>query len=269
MDAQYFRPGQQKTFCRSLTAFERAEAPAGAPVRDGGHGGDSILDTPTPPNAQINSSLSVGYKKQLNQSSRRVFSRSQLGMIFPAVYYWITWTSSPQSPPLKQTWSALRKYLKRIRSKSQFIYIITSEGYGVIHMIFRLAKGEKRLEVKELREHWQHLHKATQIKIRRIKGNPESVTKYLADQRQKLNIAGEVAWQDKKVRWMYSRGWLPKGFGRAFGRFWFKMGHLPPPIREPLLKAWLLACYADPANLVKPPFIDKKGHVKDYNRTCD
>jgi len=170
-----------------------------------GSGGDAaqrrspptILDIPTPLNEQNVTSV----RCTLSKVSRRLFSRCILGLKIPGKYYFITWTSSPQSPPIEESWNALRVWLKRERPGSCWCYCITTEGYGVIHMIMRLGKGEQRLDVRKVRAHWIKLHKAVQIKIKYV---PESMKNnlaaYLGDQRKLKSLSGEMAWQNGIVR---------------------------------------------------------------------
>jgi len=229
----------------------------------------TILDTPTPQSDQIfSSSLRPPtpqsdhpgglVKPGLSPSSRRLFSRSILGLKIPGRYYFITWTSSPQSPPIEKSWRALSNWLKRKRPGASWCYCITNEGHGVIHMIMRLGKREQRLDVKEVRAHWTRLHKANQIKIKHV---PESMKNnlaaYLGDQRSKRSLGGEMAWQDGIVRWRWSKGWLPQGFTKAFGRVWVSLLDLSPGLREKAIYDWLHACHEDPVKLMNPP------HVKE------
>jgi hypothetical protein len=210
----------------------------------------TILDTPTPESGQIVSP----FKTTLSRVSRRLYSRCILGLKIPGRYYFITWTSSPQSPPIEKSWRALRKWLKRYRPKSAHCYCITNEGFGVIHMILRLGKREKRMDVNEVRAHWVRLHKANQIKIKHV---PESMKNnlaaYLGDQRAKRSLGGEMAWQDGIVRWRWSKGWLPQGFTKAFGRVWWSLMDISPGLREKAVCDWLNACHANDAKIKAPP----------------
>jgi hypothetical protein len=179
-------------------------------------------------------------------------------MLVPGDYYWITWTSSKESPKIGKSWNSLRKFLKRLRPGACWIYCITSEGNGVIHMILRLGKGESRLDIDVLREHWINLHKANQIKIKRVGKDPEKLIAYISDQRKK-GLAGEVAWQDKMVRWHWSKGWIPTGFTKQFGKFWYEsfLAGLDDITRTDLLRDWLLSVRNDPSYLKARPYIDE------------
>jgi len=237
-----------------------------------GSGGDAaqrrspptILDIPTPLNEQNVTSV----RCTLSKVSRRLFSRCILGLKIPGKYYFITWTSSPQSPPIEESWNALRVWLKRERPGSCWCYCITTEGYGVIHMIMRLGKGEQRLDVRKVRAHWIKLHKAVQIKIKYV---PESMKNnlaaYLGDQRKLKSLSGEMAWQNGIVRWHWSKGWLPKGFTKAFGRVWYRLDVIPSEMRDILVKTWLLRCHIDAENVFHPPKIIREKKVKHENES--
>ena len=237
------------------------EGAAGAPRGDSGNvaclpdptGAAPMLDTHTPQRGHFGSSV-------LSGKARRIFSRASLGMKVPGRYYFITWTSSPTSPDIKKSWQALKKYLRRQRPKSPHLHVITTEGHGVIHLIIRIAKGEKRLEVTKLREHWKRLHNATQIRAEYVK-NPENLANYLKDQRKKKRMAAEMMYQPGISSWGYSKGWLPRAFSRAFGRFWHQWAIHPAALRDEFLKGWLLASFEDSENVNKRPYVDRHGGV--------
>jgi hypothetical protein len=227
----------------------------------------AILDIPTPqsdgllsvegasPTPQSDGLLSPD-KPGISRMSRRLYSRCILGLKLPGRYYFITWTSSPQSPPIKKSWSALRQWLKVKRPGAKWIYCFTDEGHGVIHMILRLGKGEKRLDVKEVRKHWERLHKANQIRIEHVpESMKDNLAAYLGEQRKKRSLAGEFMWQDLLVRWHWSKGWLPQGFTRAFGRVWVRLFDISPGQREKALSDWLHACHIDSNNILNGPFL--------------
>lgn len=218
--------------------------PPGFPRRSllGGDGGSgsraaaaAILDIPTPECGQT-------VKGHLSRISRRVFSRAMLGVKLPGRYYFLTLTSSPQSPDVKKSWLLLRKKISREFPRSCHLHVITNEGYGVIHLVVRLGRGEKRIEIVPLRTWWIKTHRAKQIVILRVTRR-EDLAKYISDQRHKKALAGEFAWQDGIVSWGYSKGWLPKSFGVAFGRFWHDTRDMEMVRREVHVHDWLLRCF--------------------------
>lgn len=115
-------------------------------------------------------------------------------------------------------------------------------------MVIRLGKGEKRLDARETRKHWFNLTGAKQIRMEFVK-EPKDLAAYLSDQRKKKNMGGEFAWQDMMIRWRWSKGWLPQGFTKAFGRFWLAWIDEKPIIREMVLSAWLQRCLNDPSQV--------------------
>ena len=126
-------------------------------------------------------------------------------------------------------------------------------------MVLRLGPGEKRLDVKEVRAHWEHLHKANQIRIEHVlDAMKNNLAAYLAEQRSKRKLGGEIAWQDKLIRWRWSKGWLPQGFTKAFGRLWWSLQDIAPGLREKTCIDWLHACSADNERVMYPPI-----HISD------
>jgi len=118
--------------------------------------------------------------------------------------------------------------------------------------VIRLGKNEKRLNVRDVRAHWEKLHKAKQIRIVFV-AEPRDLAAYLADQRKKRRVAGEFAWQDMMVRWHWSRGWLPTGFTRHFGRAWMEWSNIESWAREAAIGAWLLRCHQGLDSVSTPP----------------
>lgn len=241
--------------------MRRGLAPVAAPpdppalAEGGGGAGAPILDIPTPDCGMI-------IKTGLNGRSRRIFSRSLLGVKKPGRYYFLTMTTTPQNPLKKQHWDAVRKKLKEILPRTVHLHVATSEGNGVLHIILRLGKGEKRLEIKPFRSWWYNYTGAKQIKILRV-GKKRDLARYIADQRYKKDIAGEFAWQDMIVSWGYSKGWLPKTFGKHFGRFWYKSRDAGMGQREMFLHDWLMRCYDSPDEVLSPPMVRVLGNDSD------
>lgn len=210
-------------------------------------------------------------KRVLSKSSRRLYSRVLMGLRLPGRYYFITWTSGPDSPPIKKSWPTLKKWLHRYRPGAAWVYAITKEGnpvkiknLGVIHMVIRLGHGEQRLDAVHVRAHWEGLHKAKQVYLQHV---PESakddLSAYLADQRKQRKLGAEMAWQDQLVRWRWSAGWLPKGFTKAFGRVWVRLQDVSPGQREKAITDWLNACQIDDNNIFIGPSV-KEGEVYKF-----
>lgn len=255
---------QNKTLSSAppVTASPGAVLSAHAPRVGGGAGAGGLSAVPGPagypapmldiPTRQVTHLL----KRQLTARSRRLFSRAVMGLALPGVYYFLTLTSSPESPPLKKSWRLFKNWLHRYRPSSVWIYVFTDEGHGVIHMIIRMGKNEPRIDVKILRKYWEKIHSARQIKILHVR-RPQDLAAYLADQRNKKRLGAELAWQDGIQRWRWSTGWLPKGFTRAFGRLWYRLRDSSPKVRELTIKTWLVRCHEHPEEIAHPPVIQK------------
>jgi hypothetical protein len=240
----------------SVKEAEAGRAPAGAPDASAREAGaDPLLDT------RLRNLDKLQGKLFRNRSAGRLWSRSKLGMMVPGDFYWITWTSSPQSPMIKKSWNALQRFLHRYRPEMAWIYCFTNEGYGVIHMIVRLPKGSPRLEIKDLREHWERLHRAIAVIIKEVH-NPKGLSDYLADQEQKRGMAREMHYQPLIERWRMSQGWLPIGFAKAFGRFWQSLGDTQETVRDQVLREWLLDVLEDYENIYKVPSKDSEGNLR-------
>jgi len=144
-----------------------------------------------------------------------------LGLCLPGRYYFLTLSSSPQSPPLERSWNNLRQWLKKSVPGITWCYCFTNEGYGVIHMVVRIHAHVKNLDVRALRRYWKKSHLATQIRIVRVK-HGEDLASYLANQKRKNRMAKEMGYQSGVIRWRWSKGWIPLGFTKEFGRIWVR-----------------------------------------------
>jgi len=204
----------------------------------GAEGACPILDTHTPESGEncINQSLR---KWMSGRVSRRVFSRVIMGLWIPGRYYFLTLTSSPESPPIEKSYDAFRKWLKYQRPGICWCHVFTDEGYGVLHMVIRLKPRMKNLDIEDIRFLWEKNHKAKQIKIIRVK-NSNKLANYMADQRKKRKMGSEMSWQECIVRWRWSRGWIPKGFTKTFGRLWHELYNAPDELREKIVREALL-----------------------------
>jgi hypothetical protein len=223
--------------------------PCSPPAAGAWLGDVPILDIPTPDDG-------MSIRTNLSPRSRRLFSRAVLGTKLPGRYYFLTATSSPKEPlEPKKHWDMLRKYLKKHNPNTSHLHVTTNEGFGVIHIVLRLGNDEPRLEIVPFRDWWFQYHKATQCKIVQVRHEKMDLCRYISDQRHKKGLAGEMAWQDDIVSWGYSKGWLPKGFGKQFGRFWWKSRDASMGDREKMVYPWLLRCYLDEEEMKYPPVV--------------
>ena len=226
--------------------------PAPPPVRT-----CAMLDIPTP---QLRHPYDNSFRRMLSKPSRRFYSRALLGLQLPGRYYFLTYTTCMDTPhPVGYYWRSLWKWHRRYRPESCCCYGITREGKakGVIHMIVRLGPWEKRMDVRVLRQHWQEMTGARQIKIVHVQeAMKENLAAYIADQRKKRSLAGEMAWQDYLEKWRWTTGWLPKGFTRNFGRVYsmcMEVHQDNPFIVQEVLNPWLQRCVLNPDEVNKLP----------------
>lgn len=113
---------------------------------------------------------------------RRVYGRLVSGITYARGHneqlYFLTLTSTPESPDIRKSWIKLVKRIRRkYKDKGKFEYckVSTSEGYGVIHCLF---KGV-RLEIDWLRDNWRKIHGAPQMKLVRCFGKIRKLATYL------------------------------------------------------------------------------------------
>jgi len=221
---------------RIFPASGAARAPAASTERAARAAGCPILDTPTLPASKTVPRKSCSFKWLKDARSRRIFSRVMAGMNLPGRYYFLTLTSSPESPPLKNSFKKLCMWMKKERPGISHIHVITDEGFGVVHMVFRLPLRSKNIEVRKLRAWWVKWHKAKQIKILRASSDHEKLADYLCDQRKMRKLGSEMSWQDTIVSWDYSKGWLPKGYARELRRLWFNWIDAPEELRKKVVR---------------------------------
>lgn len=210
----------------------------------------SMLDIPTPQD-DTDGAPSLGI---YSQSARRLYNRALLGMMKEGRYYFCTWTTTPDGMSISEYWPKLRRWLKIYRPKSSWCYCLTKEGRGkgVCHLVIRIGEGEHRLEVEDLRNQWKALTGARQIRIERVKSK-EQLSQYMSDQRQRKRMAKELLNQSDLIRWRWSQGWLPKGFTREYGKFFWRYAETPKEEREKALKIWLRQCFNDGEMIFEPP----------------
>lgn len=164
---------------------------------------------------------------------RKLFSRANIGMMLAGDYYFLTFTSKPGDKPIESKWEALAKWLRRQKSDIEWVYCITNEGLGVIHMIFRLPEGDKRISQKVVQEYWgawviiKEVHDKTRL------------ANYMSDQRRR-GLALEMYSQETIMRYRMSKNWVPRAFMVAFGRFYYKNSNLDDTTLNELLRDWVV-----------------------------
>jgi hypothetical protein len=130
---------------------------------------------------------------------------------------------------------------------------MTDEGYGVIHMIVRLPKGSPRIEIAVLDGYWVKIH-AAHCLIKKV-FSPRGLANYVSDQRRRKGMSVEMSSQEQITQWRMSKGWVPRAFMVAFGRYWSDTSELPENVRIDVVNQWLLGILSDPSLLEKRPSI--------------
>ncbi len=120
----------------------------------------------------------------------------------------LTLTSSPVSPRVVQ--KSLQILVKRIRrrfGKFEYCGVRTSEGHGVIHLLYRGCF----IAVAWIRHVWYEIHRAFEVWITFVedrKGGIGGISRYMVTQ--------YMSNQSGYVRGSCSRRWIFYGAGRAF-----------------------------------------------------
>ena len=222
--------------------------------REAAPGGGAMLDPPT----HCSDTVSTGNVCWFPRRSVRqgtVWSRVYLGMALPGRYYWLTLTSSAVSPPIKRTWPALLRWLHHHASGAELIRVLTDEGFGVAHVVVRLKRTQKNIDVRALRSWWQVHHKATQIKIVPVRLKRDALIRYISEQSKK-GLSSEMAGQVHVTSFGRTRRWLPVGFLTVFSRFWFCNASkgIPSNVLSLIVADWCRVCH-QAGSIVEPPTV--------------
>ena len=209
------------------------------------HRAGAILDPPT----HCLNTVSTG--KSWRQGT--IWSRVYLGMALPGRYHWLTLTSSPESPPIKRDWPELLRWLHRFNPGIELIRVITDEGHGVAHIVTRLKRNQKNIDVVALRAWWEDHHRATQIKIVPVRLKKDALIRYISEQARK-GLSSEMAGQVHVISFGRTRHWIPYGFCVVFSRFWYRhsLVGVPPAALSLVVADWVRACHRE-GSIVEPP----------------
>jgi hypothetical protein len=124
------------------------------------------------------------------------------------VQWWMTFTSSPQSPQdrLRRDFQAWRKRLARHLgvepSEVAYCMVDTREGHGVLHAVVAFPPGVGAwLEFGELGDWWQEIHGARQVKFKRVgKGDGDVrrlstylIAQYMVSQGETVDLLGRIS----------------------------------------------------------------------------
>ena len=147
----------------------------------------------------------------MDLAQRRIWSRVTLGLLLPGDYYFLTLTSSPDSPDIAKSWDKGKKRMFRKGYEFDYYGLRTDEGHGVIHVVIRSGK---RINISWLRLQWIELHNANQIWIKEVK-NFEGIPKYLQSQAD-FRLGGEMAYQHNIIKQLQSKWWIYPGWNKTF-----------------------------------------------------
>jgi len=177
------------------------------------------------------------YERKVKRKKGRYYHCLVSGMKWHAGddLYFLTLTSSPQSPDIypsfhrltidmsrvTPSWLIDRDYMSYSEAirwyptdkwdtplKFDYIKQHTSEGHGVLHIIF----AGDHWPVSFFRKRWIVIHKATQLVIRYIPSNDEIARKKVVSYQMKQYLYN----QDAFIRYSCSRHWLFPGYRKVW-----------------------------------------------------
>lgn len=232
-------------------------------VGSGASAPEPLLDVILPNLDKTLDKVRESYRKRRREG--KIFSRSLVGMYLPGDYYFLTFTSSNEAGDIQKKWQALSKWLKRYRPGIAWLYCFTNEGNGVLHMIIRLKKGDTRPDINEINEYWEKTHKSFAWISKAF--NEKGLANYISEQsKRRKGMAGEMMQRkgpDSPVqimRWRMGNGWVPVGFMKAFGRFYFNLGsRLDDHTQKEFVRDWIISCQNNGEYLKYPPHL--KGDI--------
>jgi uncharacterized protein (UPF0128 family) len=125
-------------------------------------------------------------------------------MMLKGDYYFLTLTTGPdEKRTIERRWYLLRRWLRNNYEDIEWVYCITDEGNGVIHMVFRLPEGEKRIAQKDVQKHW-----GSWVIIKEVHDKTK-LANYMSDQRRR-GMALEMYNQETIIRYRMSKKWVQK-----------------------------------------------------------
>ena len=130
----------------------------------------------------------------------------------------ITLTSGPRAPPqeeLNASWQVLRKRILRKWPLSRFEYwkLRTSEGHGVLHVIY----SGPWIPQSWLSKSWREIHNSPIVYIQKMRFKRKRLVNYLMKHYLPAHDHGGLY-----TRMSWSWGWVFRGFAGAWRWFWKK-----------------------------------------------
>lgn len=126
----------------------------------------------------------------------------------------ITLTSGPDAPPQEQlnaSWLALRKRVDRKFGKMEYWKLRTSEGLGVLHIIY----WGTFIPQSWLSRTWQVIHASPVVYIQKLRFKRKKLINYLMSHYLPAHDHGRIY-----TRMSWSWGWVFRGFAGAWRWFW-------------------------------------------------
>jgi len=149
---------------------------------------------------------------------RRALSGLTIGRGVGADLRFLTLTSSPRSPRVVQkSLQILVKRIRRMFGKFEYCYVRSSEGHGVLHLLYRGCF----IPIAWIRHAWYEIHGAFEGWITRVedrKGGIGGISRYLVTQ--------YMSSQSGYVRGSASRHWIFVGESRVFRRLLKLFGYV-------------------------------------------
>jgi hypothetical protein len=194
-----------------------------------------------------------------NMANKTIYSRSISGMMIPGDFWFLTLTSSRESwRDIKHSWRDFYRKWFRKNYPNECVYAIVNEGYenkGVVHAIVRFADKEcKKPNEDQVSVNWNYYHRAYIVDFGPVK-HFDKTANYMV---QRHNKTAEELYRQPSLRsWRYTRGWVPVGFGKGFGRLWYyTLMRLPNNSeRGRIIRDFVLACRRNPDNLKFAPYL--------------
>jgi hypothetical protein len=153
---------------------------------------------------------SGGWSRQQKRAYQRVLSFLKYNEKKGRKVSWVTLTSAPESEPklLMIHFQILRKRLSRRGIEFEYFNVRTSEGYGVLHLLFAFKTRKWHISQNWLSKNWEKIHGAPIVWIKKYR--------YKTAKRMSRYIVGQYCASQKGFqRYSWSRKEL-SGFVRAW-----------------------------------------------------
>ncbi len=167
-----------------------------------------------------------GWSRQQKRAYQRVLTFLKYNELQSRRVSWVTLTSASESKPklLMVHFQVLRKRLARRDIEFEYFNVKTSEGQGVLHLLFAFRTRKWHISQKWLSKNWEKIHGAKIVWIRKYR--------YKTAKRMSRYIVGQYCAIQKGFE-RYS--WSRKELG-GFVRAWHFLKRIYK--KEKLLQIW-------------------------------